>query len=239
LTGSEATQLNEGKALAEAAAHGDDRAGDNRAGDNRAGDKGPERRCIASGEVRPKAELLRFVVSPDGTLVFDLDGRLPGRGLWLLPRRTMLEKAARRRQFQRAAKGSVEVPADLADRVAAQLRQRCIDTLGLATRAGRAVAGFEKVRARLRTGDVAVLLAASDGREDGRRKLANLAAALSPDSGIVDVLSAEEIGAALGRPPSVHAAIGRGRLAERFLAAARMLAAFEETDGGRDEPGRR
>ena len=38
------------------------------------------RRCIASGELRPKAELIRFVADPGGTVVPDLAGRLPGRG---------------------------------------------------------------------------------------------------------------------------------------------------------------
>ena len=193
---------------------------------------GPERRCVASGETHPKSELLRFVVGPDERLVFDLDGRLPGRGLWLLPRRTMLDRAARRKLFQRAAKGPVVVPDDLAERVGAQLRQRCIDTLGLANRAGQAVAGFEKVRACLRAGDAAVLLAASDGGADGRRKLANLARAVSPAAEVLSVLSAEEMGAALGRSPCVHAALLRGGLAERFRHAAATLAAFEETGAG-------
>lgn len=199
---------------------------------------GPLRRCVASGETRPKAELLRFVVGPDGRLVFDLEGRLPGRGLWLLPRRTMLDRAARRKLFQRAAKAPVEVPDDLAERVAAQLRRRCIDTLGLANRAGQAVAGFEKVRARLRAGDVAFLLAARDGGEDGRRKLANLARAASPGTEIVSALSAEEMGAALGRAPCVHAALLRGRLATRFRDAAAMLTAFEAAGEGAGTPGR-
>jgi predicted RNA-binding protein YlxR (DUF448 family) len=198
--------------------------------------EGPERRCLASGGTHPKAELLRFVVDPEGRVVFDLEGRLPGRGLWLLPRRTMLDRAARRKLFQRAARQPVEVPEDLAERVAGQLRQRCIDTLGLANRAGQAVAGFEKVRARLRAGEAAVLLAASDGGADGRRKLAKLARAVSPEADIVDVLSAEEMGAALGRAPCVHAALLRGGLARRFREAATTLAAFEERDDGPAAP---
>ena len=29
---------------------------------------GPERKCIATGEVRPASELIRFVVGPDGNI---------------------------------------------------------------------------------------------------------------------------------------------------------------------------
>ncbi|AZB69877.1 DUF448 domain-containing protein [Cereibacter sphaeroides] len=39
----------------------------------------PERRCIATGEVTPKAGLIRFVVGPDDAAVPDLLGKLPGR----------------------------------------------------------------------------------------------------------------------------------------------------------------
>ena len=40
------------------------------------------RKCIATGEVRPKDELIRFVIAPDGTVTPDIAGKLPGRGLW-------------------------------------------------------------------------------------------------------------------------------------------------------------
>ena len=42
--------------------------------DERGAEAGPLRRCIVTGEVRPKAELLRFVVGPDGAVVPDLGG---------------------------------------------------------------------------------------------------------------------------------------------------------------------
>ena len=39
----------------------------------------PERRCLVTGEVRPRDGLMRFVVGPDDLVVPDLDNRLPGR----------------------------------------------------------------------------------------------------------------------------------------------------------------
>jgi ribosomal protein L7Ae-like RNA K-turn-binding protein len=55
------------------------------------------------------------------------------------------------------------------------MNSRCLDLIGLARRSGAAVAGFEKVRAALAAGDVALLVAASDGADDGREKLARRA----------------------------------------------------------------
>ncbi|MBX9634346.1 MAG: DUF448 domain-containing protein, partial [Magnetospirillum sp.] len=104
---------------------------------------GPNRRCIATATVRPKGELLRFVVSPDGEVVPDLERRLPGRGIWLSARRDVVNTAVTKRLFAKAARRAVVVPQDLADRVEALLLRRCLDVLGLARRAGHAVCGFE------------------------------------------------------------------------------------------------
>src|SRR5215470_6775014 len=76
-------------------------------------DRGPHRRCVATGAVAPKESLLRFVVSPSGALVPDLQARLPGRGLYLSPTRAAIETALKKRAFSKAARGAVEVPADL------------------------------------------------------------------------------------------------------------------------------
>ena len=51
---------------------------------------GPERRCLATGAVRPKAALIRFVLGPEGRIVPDVAGNLPGRGLWLTARRDIV-----------------------------------------------------------------------------------------------------------------------------------------------------
>ena len=44
---------------------------------------GPERKCLATGEVQPKGGLVRFVMGPDGQVVPDVVGKLPGRGVWV------------------------------------------------------------------------------------------------------------------------------------------------------------
>src|ERR1700747_3489842 len=108
--------------------------------------RGPLRRCLASREVRPKAELLRFVVGPDDRLLPDPAERLPGRGLWLTPRRDIVASAAARGLFAKAAGRRVVVPAGLADEVERLLRQRCVGLFGLARRAGQLRSGFEKAR---------------------------------------------------------------------------------------------
>ena len=180
----------------------------------------PQRRCIATGEIRDRARLLRFVVGPDGTVVPDIDARLPGRGLWLMPQRDIVDRAVAKRMFARAARRPVSVPPDLADRLEGLLAGRCIASLGLARRAGLAVAGFDRVGEAVRHRRAALLLCAVDGAEGGRRKLAGLGRGL-PTAG---VLTAAEIGAAFGRERIVHAAVGGGTLCRRLLADLERLA---------------
>jgi uncharacterized protein len=173
--------------------------------------------------VRPKLELLRCVVAPDGSLVPDLAGKLPGRGLWLTARRDIVATALAKRLFARAARRPVVVDDDLADRIELLLAARCRDEIGLARRAGQAVMGFAKVETALRAaGGAAVLLAASDGALDGRGKLKALAPALP----VVEVLTGAELGAAFGREHVVHAALKPGRLADALLVDAARIAGF-------------
>jgi hypothetical protein len=188
---------------------------------------GPLRRCLATRAVRPKAALLRFVVGPDGTLVPDLAGRLPGRGLWITPERDIMALAAAKNLFAKAARERVVVPSDLVDRVVLLLLRDLLDRLGLARRAGQAVAGFEKVRALLVEGGAGLLFAAADGAADGRRKLR----LLSADVPLVECLSSAELAAALGRDTVVHAAVRQGSFAERLAMAAVRL---EKMRGARD-----
>src|SRR6185437_2963182 len=138
-------------------------------------ESGPLRRCLVTGESRAKAELLRFVVAPDGRLVADVAGRLPGRGLWLTPRRDILALAVTKRLFARAARQAVLVEDGLAERVEALLAERCRDHIGLARRAGQAVMGFVKGQAALAAGKAGVLVAAADVAGDGRGKLRHAA----------------------------------------------------------------
>jgi len=181
---------------------------------------GPLRRCIVTRQVLPKEALVRFVIDPAGTVVPDVAGKLPGRGLWVKAERAALAAAVAKNLFAKAARRQVEVPADLADRTAALLSQRCLDLVGLARRAGDAVCGFDKVRDALRNGRVGILLAAADGAADGRGKLQ----ALAGERPTLALFSGAELSASLGRENVVHAAVAPGRLAERLSVESARLA---------------
>jgi predicted RNA-binding protein YlxR (DUF448 family) len=188
----------------------------------------PLRRCIVTRDVLPKDALIRFVIGPSGEVVPDVQGRLPGRGLWVKAERAALATAVAKNLFAKAARRAVETPPDLVDRTANLLRQRCLDHLGLARRAGQVVCGFEKVSDALRAARVAVLVAASDAAADGRSKLK----AIAGDLPTLSSFTVAELSGALGRENVVHAALAPGRLAERLLVDAARLVGFEAGTAG-------
>lgn len=184
----------------------------------------PERRCIATGESGPTDRLIRFVLDPGGGLTPDLAERLPGRGVWLTADRELVAKAVKKRLFSRGFRQPVETPDDLADRLEALLAYRLIEAVGLARKAGLAVTGFEKARARLRRGPAGALFAASDGAQDGRAKLSALRGATP----MAQALTSGELGAAFGRETAVHAVLEPGGATDRALREARRLDGFRQ-----------
>ena len=103
------------------------------------------RMCAVTREVRPIDELIRFVVSPEGTVVADLKRKLPGRGLWVSASRQAVAEAVRRNHFNKGFKRDLRVTAALPADTEALLVRGAIEALAMAAKAGQVVAGFGKV----------------------------------------------------------------------------------------------
>lgn len=195
--------------------------------DEAAGDAGPLRRCIVSGKSGPRADFVRFVVGPENTVVPDIAGKLPGRGIWVTATRASVELAVVKNLFAKAARGRVKAEADLGDRVGFLLARRAIESLALCRRAGQAASGFSKVKEKIEKGRCALLVAASDGSLAERARLGG------HDIDIATGLTAVEMGEAFGREHAVHAAIAPGALAARVKEDLARLAAYRHDDSNR------
>jgi len=191
----------------------------------------PERKCIVTGEVQPKAGLIRFVVGPDDKVYPDILGKLPGRGMYVTADRSALEVASKG-QFSRSAKQSVQVPDGLADEVERQLARHTVDLIALTRKSGRAVCGFEKVKGWLAGGErVRVLLQASDGSERGKAKL------WTPEGArYFGCFTSAELGLAFGRGSVIHGALASGGLSNRVVEEATKLRGLREVEGGDTAP---
>ena len=188
---------------------------------------GPDRKCIATGEVQPKYGLIRFVVSPDAQVVPDILGKLPGRGIYVASDRDAIEKAAKKGLFARSAKTAVRVPDGLIEAVENQLARRVIDLISLQRKAGKAVAGYEKVKNWLQMEEAEVLIQAVDGSGRGKSKLS------TPHYGsYIGWLTADELGLAFGRQTVIHGALASGGLTQRVVEEAQRLKGVRENKGG-------
>ncbi|MEP5803913.1 MAG: RNA-binding protein, partial [Roseobacter sp.] len=189
------------------------------------------RKCIATGEVQPKYGLVRFVVGPDGQVVPDILGKLPGRGMYVAADRSAIEKSASKGLFARSAKTPVKAPDDLVDEVEKQLARRVVDLISLQRKAGKAVAGFEKVKNWLQMEEAEVLIQAVDGSGRGKSKLS------TPHYGsYIGWLTADELGLAFGRQTVIHGALASGGLTQRVVEEAQRLKGVREKEDGKGHP---
>ncbi len=196
------------------------------AGQSKDRENGPERKCIATGEVQPKFGLIRFVVGPDAQMVPDIAEKLPGRGVWISADRGAIDKAATKGLFARAARQPVTLPEGLSDLIESMLARRVVDLISLARKGGHAVAGYEKVKDWLSKEEATVLIQASDGSERGKSKLS------TPHRGsFIGWMTADELGRAFGRQTTIHAALRAGGLSQRVVEEAARLKGLRVSDG--------
>jgi hypothetical protein len=201
---------------------------------------GTVRMCAVSREQRPTDELIRFVVSPQGEVVADVKHKLPGRGLWISASRQTIAEAVRRHQFKRGFKRDVRVAATLPADTENLLARSAVEALAIAAKAGQVISGFAKVEAALaaRQGGAAVqaLIHASDGAEDGIRKLNALARQNAgnrseiPGFQVITALTSSELDLALGRSNVIHAALLAGPAGKTFLSRSQILIRYRLAD---------
>jgi len=197
--------------------------------------------CAVTREVLSTDDLIRFVLGPDGAVVPDLKRRLPGRGLWISASRAVLATAVKRGVFAKGFRTAVRETESLVADTEKLLAQGAVDALAIAAKAGQVVSGFAKVETCLKAGDAAALLHASDGANDGIRKLNAVvgkarqgAAADSPtEIPIINALTSAELDLALGRANVIHAALLAGPAGKTFLSRIERLVQFRTSDGGK------
>lgn len=185
-----------------------------------------------TGELRPPHGLVRFALDPAGVVTPDLGAKLPGRGAWVSSTREAVIAAAAKGLFARAFRAEARLasgltPAGLADLVEAGLAGRALAALGLARRAGKAVAGFEKMRIALKDARIGVLVIASDAAADGADKLTRLAGSAPR----VMAFDSAALSRALGIDGVVYAGLAACLEAERFLREVERLSGFRATFG--------
>jgi len=195
-----------------------------------------ERLCVLTRTVRPVADLIRFVVGPDGEAMPDLKRKLPGRGVWVTATQDALNDAIKRKVFARGFKRDVKLPADLVSVTERLLQRSALDALAIAGKAAMVVHGFAKVEAALLRDKVVAVVHAAEAAPDGVKKLDAVLRRTAPGGSIpvIRILTSAQLDLALGRPNVIHAALLAGPSTDTFLARVQRWERFRTGDPGQN-----
>lgn len=73
--------------------------------------KAPLRMCTGCRELKNKKDLIRVVKTPESEVAIDISGKTNGRGAYICPHNSCLQKAIRSRSIERSLK--IQIPEDL------------------------------------------------------------------------------------------------------------------------------
>ena len=81
----------------------------------------PMRMCVGCREMKPKAELIRAVKTPEGEILLDVTGKKNGRGAYLCRNEECIRKAAKQNALGHAF--GIPVSAELYEHLSEELKE--------------------------------------------------------------------------------------------------------------------
>ena len=171
----------------------------------------PQRSCIGCRLARDRDSLIRFVLSPQGEVVPDIESKLPGRGAYTCVSEHCLRTALKQRQFSRAFKREVATGTsdEMVGQVVSIMHERILGYIGLANRAGKVISGGSMVTDAIRSGQKpGLVLLAKDVSASIGDKIELLATV--HQIACIQIMDKDDFGAILGKAPRSAIAIKTG-----------------------------
>ena len=81
----------------------------------------PVRKCMGCGEMKPKKEMVRVILTPEGSIELDLSGKKNGRGAYICRNRACLETALRTHGLERSFKTAI--PNEIAEKLIEEIEK--------------------------------------------------------------------------------------------------------------------
>ncbi|WP_308150027.1 MULTISPECIES: RNase P modulator RnpM [unclassified Spiroplasma] len=79
------------------------------------------RKCVITNTILPKRELIRIVVTKDGTLLIDTSGKHAGRGAYIQPRLNLIPQLKKNQGLARALK--TKIPNEFYDALIKEIQE--------------------------------------------------------------------------------------------------------------------
>jgi len=178
----------------------------------------PQRSCLGCRQSNNRDALIRFVLSPQGEIVPDLEAKLPGRGAYTCVNESCLRTALKQRQFNRAFKLEVATapPDEVVGQVGGIMVKRILGYMGLANKSGQVISGSSLVSDAIKSGHKpGLVLVATDVSESIGEKIELLATVHHVKC--FSVLGKDDFGAILGKAPRSAVAIRTGGFVAQLM----------------------
>lgn len=189
------------------------------------------RKCIVTGEIKDKSQLLRFVHTPDNQIVPDLNKKLPGKGIYVSASYCVLEQAIEKNLFAKVLKKNVKANKELLQTVEKVLHKSALNAISLARKSGDVVIGLDKVLEALKCENVSFLLVATDADGDGLKKLQGKQGMLP----MYRLFSVEELDTVLNRVNTVYLAFLKAGMSKMVQDNFEKLSEFLKDKNNGDE----
>jgi len=178
----------------------------------------PQRTCLGCRQAHDQSRLVRYVRAPDGTVVVDYRGRLPGRGAYTCLNVECLRQAVARRQFERAFRSNCQTASvdTLRHGLREALHRRLVALIGMARKSSQLIAGGNLVLDALdHPGQLQAIILAADVSAGVAEKIERKAG--SQGLPCLRFATKGDLGQLLGRGERSVIALKKGPLAGTFL----------------------
>lgn len=182
------------------------------------------RTCLGCRTRRLQKEMIRIVRDPDGAAVFDLTGKLPGRGAYVCPSSACVSRLSPS-SLSRVLRKEVSLPPapEILSHLDGIFTGRMLGVLSMARKAGKAVYGADAVREALSAGRGSLLITATDAAERTLLGIEKVRGSLPS----IAFLDRGALGAVFGRESVSVALVASGGMARRLLSLGANLTALK------------
>lgn len=180
------------------------------------------RKCVLTGVVKPKDELLRFILLKDGTILPDFNKKLDGHGFYISNSKKILEELTVKNPLNKILHTKTVVKEDLPHMVEQILCKKGLDAVNLARKSGDLVLGQEKVKDIIAKGKAAFVIEANDAGDDGKQKIT----AMAKDMEIYSLYDVATLSKALNRENTVYLAVKNTPMSQMVRLALKRYQTF-------------
>lgn len=169
--------------------------------------------------------MIRIVEGPEGSAVFDLDGRLSGRGAYVCPSASCLHnlRSSSLKHTLKAHHLSLPDYQSLRAKMLAALESKCLNLMSIGRKAGQVSVGSRAAYETLQKGGAELIIVAADASPRTAGNFFRLAG----DAPVRKVAGKETLGRWLGRESVAVAVISDRGLGSRLATVVDRLTAFD------------